>query len=400
LPQSSSKSLVPAPKPVGHIPALDGVRGIAILLVLLFHFGQYGHGLPLPSVLVDKVFYRVCQAGWVGVDLFFVLSGFLITGILHDSKGGSHYFRNFYARRCLRIFPLYYLFLTLFLLVLPPLFPLNRGFQSLRQDAFWYWTYLSNIWVARKGWDPFGVLDHSWSLAVEEQYYLVWPVVIMIFKRRSLLHVCAAFIVGAVLVRIGLRLAGYETAAYVLTPARMDALAVGAALALMARGPSGLARCESLAWPTAALTGLALGVIFFWRRGLDSHDFVVATIGHTLLASLFGSILLIAVVSPPESPLGKLFSSPTLLFLGRYSYALYVFHYPILFFRPSFLSFTHVPRIFGSQLPAYMLWMTLASLLLVCLALASWQLCEKQFLKLKELFPYESKQFTTVAFPQ
>ena len=379
----------PTFKPVGHIPTLDGVRGIAILLVLLFHFGQYGHGLPPPSVLVDKVFYKACQVGWIGVDLFFVLSGFLITGILHDSKEGAHYFRNFYARRCLRIFPLYYLFLALFLLVLPRLFPLHRGFQSLRHDAFWYWTYLSNVWVARKGWDPFGVLDHFWSLAIEEQYYLVWPVVIVIFKRRILLHVCWAFIVGALLLRIGLRVAGYGTAAYVLTPARMDALAVGAALALMARGPSGLSRFACLAWPTASLTGLALAVVYFWRRGLVSHDFVVGTIGHTLLACLFGSILLIVLVSPPESTLGKLFSSPTLLFLGHYSYALYVFHYPILFFRPSFLTFSGIPKLFGSQLHANLLYLVLATSLTVVLALVSWHLCEKQFLKLKALFPYQ-----------
>lgn len=398
MPRPSSKSSVLAANAAIHVPALDGVRGLAILLVLLFHLGQFGHGLPFPSVLVDRVFYKACQAGWVGVDLFFVLSGFLITGILHDSKGSSHYFRNFYARRCLRIFPLYYLCLILFLLLLPKVFPLHSGFQSLRNDAFWYWTYLSNLWVARKGWDPFGVLDHFWSLAVEEQYYLIWPVVILIFKTRTLLQVCLAFIVGALLIRIGLRLADYGTAAYVLTPARMDALAAGAALALLARGPSGLSCLASRAKMVASLTGLVLGVIFFWRRGLSSQDFVVATIGHSLLACFFGSILVIALVSPPESSLGRLFTSPTLLFLGRYSYALYVFHYPILFFRPSFLSFTQVPRLFGSQLPAYVLWITLACLVLIALAWVSWQLWEKQFLKLKGLFPYESRESSIVVF--
>jgi peptidoglycan/LPS O-acetylase OafA/YrhL len=365
--------------------------------VLLFHFGQYGHGLPLPSVLIDKVFYKACQAGWIGVDLFFVLSGFLITGILYDSKESPHYFRSFYARRCLRIFPLYYLFLILFLWLLPTLFPLHTGFQFLRQHAFWYWAYLSNLWVARHGWDPFGVLDHFWSLAIEEQYYLVWPVVILISKTRILLRVCSAFIVGALLIRIGLRLGDYGTAAYVLTPARMDALAVGAALALVVRGPFRLSQIASRAWGVATLTGLALVVIFFWRRGLSWTDVVVATIGHSLLAFFFGSILVIALVSPAESALGKLFASPGLRFLGRYSYALYVLHHPILFFRPSFLSFTQVPQLFGSQLPAYVLWITLACLVSVSLALASWQFCEKQFLRLKALFPYESKQITTVA---
>src|SRR5262245_10664845 len=175
--QLPASSMLSASKIASHIPALDGIRGIAILLVLLFHFGQYGHGLPYPAVFVDKLFHRICQIGWVGVDLFFVLSGFLITGILYDSKGRNHYFRNFYVRRCLRILPLYYFSLILFLIVLPKLFPLHTGFRSLRQDSFWYWTYLSNVRVAYRGWDSFGVLDHFWSLAVEEQFYLLWPIV-------------------------------------------------------------------------------------------------------------------------------------------------------------------------------------------------------------------------------
>jgi peptidoglycan/LPS O-acetylase OafA/YrhL len=392
----SQDSSTPALKPVGHLPALDGIRGGAILLVLLFHFGQYGHGLPPPTVLVDKIFYKACQAGWVGVDLFFVLSGFLITGVLYDSKGTFHYFRNFYARRCLRIFPLYYASLMLFVITLPRLFPAHHDLQSLRHGGFWYWTYLSNVWIAYKGWDPFGVLDHFWSLAIEEQFYLVWPVVVLIFKRRTLLWVCATFIGGALLMRTGLRLSGFEIAAYVLTPARMDALGVGALLALLARGPNGLSRVARLAWPVASSAGLALMAILFWRQGFSYYDVVVGTIGHTLLACFFGSMLLIALVSSPSSAVGKLLESPALVFFGDYSYALYVFHCPLVFFRPSFLSFASVPKPFGSQLLAHVLYLVLAILVSVLLALLSWHSCEKQFLKLKRLFPYQSGEIKPV----
>ena len=96
--------------PGSHIPALDAVRGVAILLVMVFHFSSYGHGLARSPLFIYRLYYLVSRAGWIGVDLFFVLSGFLITGILYDAKGSDRYFRNFYARRVLRIFPLKALF--------------------------------------------------------------------------------------------------------------------------------------------------------------------------------------------------------------------------------------------------------------------------------------------------
>ncbi len=119
-----------------HVPALDGIRGLAILLVVTYHTVLYG-GIK-PAVLVDRLFYRLSTVGWSGVDLFFVLSGFLITGILYDAKGGERFFRNFYARRILRIFPLYYGFLFLFFVVLPSLTWVSPQFRALQQNQIWY----------------------------------------------------------------------------------------------------------------------------------------------------------------------------------------------------------------------------------------------------------------------
>ena len=132
-----------------HVPALDGIRGIAILLVMVHHFTIFGMGAP--TTVLDKRVYKLFAAGWCGVDLFFVLSGFLITGILLDAKGGAHFFRNFYMRRFLRIFPLYYGFLFAFFVLLPLTFSLGDNFRSLLEQQGWYWSYLVNLPIAMEG---------------------------------------------------------------------------------------------------------------------------------------------------------------------------------------------------------------------------------------------------------
>jgi len=373
-----------------HIPALDAVRGLAILLVLVFHFSSYGHGLPPAGVFADRIFHVISRAGWVGVDLFFVLSGFLITGILYDSKASVHYFRNFYARRVLRIFPVYYGSLVVFLVVLPHLFPDNDGLRALQSDGFWYWTYLSNVRIAHDGWPLFGALGHFWSLAVEEQFYVVWPVVVLLCTRSQLIQIGLFCIGGSLVARVGLTLTGHQTAAFVLTPARMDALAVGAILALTARGPTGVNGIARLASPAAGLLSLVLVAISLWRGGLASYDPVISTIGHTLLACLFGAVLVLALTSPRHTFPGRMFSSSLLRFFGRYSYALYVFHHPILFFTPGLLPLGWVPTFFGSLLLKKFVFIISATAFSVVLALISWHLYETQFLKLKRLFPYQS----------
>jgi peptidoglycan/LPS O-acetylase OafA/YrhL len=146
----------------GHIPVLDGIRGLAILLVMLRHFTL---GMRAESV-VDSAFKSVTSVGWSGVDLFFVLSGFLITGLLLDSKYGPHYFRNFFARRALRIFPLYYAVLAVIFFALPftPLASLAE-YATLRANQVWYWTYGSNVLNAIAGPSATPLTtDHFWSL--------------------------------------------------------------------------------------------------------------------------------------------------------------------------------------------------------------------------------------------
>ena len=150
-----------------HIPGLDGLRGVAILLVLVHMLNvlEIEHGMPA------WVFGRISQIGWTGVQLFFVLSGFLITGILLDTQRSKNYFPAFYGRRTLRIFPLYFSVLTIAFVILPWLGSVPPAVAADRPHQIWLWTYLSN-WAAifDQGSKAF---PHFWSLAVEEQFYLV-----------------------------------------------------------------------------------------------------------------------------------------------------------------------------------------------------------------------------------
>jgi peptidoglycan/LPS O-acetylase OafA/YrhL len=376
-----------------HVPALDGIRGLAILLVMVHHFTIYGMGKP--ALFVDRAFYVVASAGWCGVDLFFVLSGFLITGILLDAKGSEHFFRNFYVRRILRIFPLYYGFLTFVFVILPYIMPVGDNFRLLIDQQGWYWSYLVNLPIAFEGWPRFYVIGHFWSLAIEEQFYLFWPLVVFFCGRRQLLIMCLVCFAVSFGIRLGFALAGYPLAGYVLTPARMDTLAVGAFLALIIRRPNGLRSLTQWMWPIGGAAAFILGVIFVQQRGLGDTDFTVQTIGYSMLAVMFGAMLVTAVTSSNESKLGKLFGHPLLVFFGRYSYGLYVFHHPVvLLMQANILGESGLPVYFGSQLPSLMLYFIAATGISVSLALISWHGYEVHFLKLKALFPPSSGVIT------
>ena len=231
-------------------PRSTRIRGLAILLVLIYHFTLQLSGRDI----ITRVIVKVTSAGWCGVDLFFVLSGFLITGILADSKGAPQRSRNFYARRALRIFPLYYLTLAIIFASLPLVARHFSGVESL--DGTWGWLglYATNLLVAIRGsWFP---LSHFWSLAVEEHFYLFWPAVVFRFGRVTTMKVCIAVVVLAGFLRICLVARGAVLAAYCLTPCRVDSLAIGTASSdsLVIRGPGGSSaviarRSDGLAWP-------------------------------------------------------------------------------------------------------------------------------------------------------
>src|SRR5207245_9840400 len=216
----------------GHLPGLDGVRGLAILMVMAVHFV----GDATARTAAERLVVKLASYGVLGVDLFFVLSGFLITGLLLDAKNSPHYFRDFYARRTLRIFPLYYLVLATLFIVLPRIGALTPALEEARERQVWLWTYTVNFYIAAKSSWALTYFSHFWSLAIEEHFYLLWPLVVFGFRREALERRCAFVIVGGAALALALAAAGVsELSISVLTPCRVDALCVGALLAVLSR---------------------------------------------------------------------------------------------------------------------------------------------------------------------
>jgi peptidoglycan/LPS O-acetylase OafA/YrhL len=361
----------------GHLPSLDGVRGLAILLVILHNTNPIEDPESLPAKLVGIVL----DWGWVGVQLFFVLSGLLITGILLDTAKAPNFYSAFFARRVLRIFPLYYGVLFAAFVVLPAL--TGRALEGARNQV-WLWTYLSN-WA-----DPLGrsvpAFPHFWSLAVEEQFYLAWPFLVRRGGSRGVLVIGVTLVVLAFFSRLGLLLAGFDHAGpYSFTLCRADALALGAIAAVLLRDPASRAWVErharALRWSSVAL--LAAGALV--TRGYPRAGFRTQTGGYTILALVFAvGVLLVSIADADDAAASSWLRARGLRTLGKYSYAMYVFH-PLLqsaFGRPLLLRVTggHVSLVVSV---AYMTCLLLVSLLA---AIASYHLFERHFLKLKSRF--------------
>jgi peptidoglycan/LPS O-acetylase OafA/YrhL len=378
-----------------HIPALDGFRGLAILLVLVHHFLQNAQG----TLLADQALTAAAGWCWVGVDLFFVLSGFLITGILYDAKGATNYFRAFYVRRLLRIFPLYYAALLIGFVLLPCLgldlvsVPIGR--------RWWFWWHGSNVLTAVTGWQP-RPIGHFWSLALEEQFYLVWPLLVFVLSRRALLGVLTATVVGAAGLRVVLASHAVDPRfIYVFTLTRLDDLALGGILALLARSPGGLAAQRNRLIALVPIAAVLLLRLFRADGGLHwpAWGRFAQGYGYSLVGGL-AALLLALTLSRPSGVLAHLFSSPFLRFWGRHSYAIYVLHMPVdvagraLGLHPS----AHGgPVGSGWFLPWALAFVVGAGGISAVGGWLSWHLFEKHFLKLKRWVPYRWKEGTRSA---
>jgi peptidoglycan/LPS O-acetylase OafA/YrhL len=359
-----------------RLPALDGLRGLAALAVVFLHLTMQSVPHSPPAIVVKNLF----AAGWTGVDLFFVLSGFLITGILVGAKGSTNYFRVFYGRRMLRILPLYYAALIV-LFGVPMLVTLPHGFRVPLSEQLWFWVYLQNYhWRGIfAGWT-----GHLWSLAIEEQFYLVWPLVILVTSRKQAIAVC----VGLIAVSVGYRAyaENFDTSLdiYYPTQARLDGLAIGSAIALLVTETDWLLRLRRFA-PSLMIVATILFVVS--RTTFPVTGQALSPLGNLSVAVFYGCLLVFALCAT-SSTLARTLRSRFLRFYGRYSYALYVIHVPAMSglghigIYPDTLSFG------GSDLVGQLLYIAIVLPIVTLLAWLSWHLFEKHFLKLKRHFVY------------
>ncbi|MEZ4414022.1 MAG: acyltransferase [Gemmatimonadales bacterium] len=366
-----------------RIPPLDGVRGVAILIVLVHNAAWVAES---GEHLLFKLVVAVASTGWIGVQLFFVLSGFLITGILLDSKGKRNYFRSFYIRRALRILPVYYFLVGLMVLLAATVSWSPEWSRAVLAHQWPYWFYLAN-WV-----QPFNLgipgLSHLWSLAVEEQFYLLWPLLIWLVPRHRLRAVCVGLLVASPFIRLALRLFGLpEGTAYMFTVARWDALAAGALVAVLVRDPAGRAWLER--WRASIGFTASAGVLLLtgWLHGFHSDEVSVQVVGQTLVVLVSGSLIAAAVADDSRAPIRRLqahLSRPWLRMLGKYSYAMYLFHFPI----SQLLTALFGEQVRGAdtlwRLPRLAAYVVVVFGLTLLAAMASWRLIERPFLDLKD----------------
>ena len=388
-----------------RIPQLDGIRGIAILLVLVWHYAQSLQPFSLPDgrLLADlsagsfaSYMQGILGLTWSGVDLFFVLSGFLLGGILLENKEASNYFKVFYVRRACRILPLYFLWFFIFLVWV-------YGFPSLTTPDHLNWlfenplplwsyaTFTQNIAMAQAGSFGSTWLSITWSLAVEEQFYLILPFVIYFFPRRRLPYLLVCAIVAAPVLRFALFfIHPYpRLSAYVLMPCRADALLLGVLCAYLIHQPGAAQYLTShLRALYALFFVLLLGVVVMNVAIVNSPfiaPFALQPFTYTLLALLYACFLLV-VITEKRGKLSAVTNNRWLRRLGMISYGVYVYHVAFIGLMQA---------LFLKQKPQINGWVDvfvtgIAFLLMLVLSYLSWKFFEKPIVAIGHSFKYKN----------
>jgi peptidoglycan/LPS O-acetylase OafA/YrhL len=376
----------------GHVLELDGVRGIAVLLVIVFHFGGT---IPAGANRLQVIYGNITGIGWSGVSLFFVLSGFLITGILLRTKQSRNYVKSFYVRRALRILPLYYVSVFLFFDFGLPLarkfFPTNNSVRAWSAygsfEQVWYWLHISNFHSA------FGILvsspvGHFWSLACEEQFYFIWPWIVLFLSERALTWVCSVLVTVCITFRflpIFHSLLSVNPDIGRLTPFSVEPLLIGALLAIGLNHSRFIGLAKRLA-PVGFIVGLgALIIAASWAGSTDPRFSPIPTVGMTALDLLFASVIAYGAVNRGSASIGcSVLRNRAFTQCGKYSYAMYIFQTPIryvLLIVPIRQRLAAMGSFLGSALS-----ILIGIALSYGMARCSWKLIEQPFLKLKDRF--------------
>lgn len=354
-----------------YYPALDGIRGVAILLVVFFH--NFG-------------FLNYFVFGWLGVDLFFVLSGFLISNILLSTVGKDGYFKNFYIKRVLRIFPLYYSVLIITIFILPHVNFLKSNLQYYVGNQWWFWLYLQNWLFVLKPLEKTNFLIHFWSLAVEEQFYLIWPFIILwIRKPKRLLILLSFFLIFIIAARIIIWEHHVEKLHYFsfYTFTRIDGICIGCMLALIMKMDRFFLRKYT---GVIVLFLSVANFIFFFLNRENAFSFpFFPFVGYTTFAVLFGLLVYEAVAGEIQI-IKNIFTFPVLTFLGKISFGFYVFFWPIYVAFNYKFSYLFQTQFNASPAASRMMSSVLCTFIGFIISIISYYYFEAKFLKLKKHF--------------
>ena len=375
LSRHSSPTRVEAKNTFYH-PELDVLRFIAFLAVFMHHALPRDASVYLAKGLSPVVIQWIMtakEAGAFGLDLFFALSSYLITELLlrEHAQRGSFSVSAFYVRRALRIWPLYFTFLVLTVLVIPTLIP-AESFGPIY--IFSFALFVGN-WVCATYGLPFSVASPLWSISVEEQFYIGWPLLLRFFGVNRLKQLAVVMLVVAVLTRIGLAIYGVgHPGVWCNTIARLDPIALGAILAFTLNG-----RAPQISNALRVVLCASAFVTWLLTARYFSHDGPTSVATYAL--SGLASVVLLLAVLKSEAPLLRVRPFCWLVYLGRISYGLYVFHLfaLALLAQVLVLPVVGIPLNFGLRL-------ALSFLLTVILAVVSYNVLELPFLRLKKRF--------------
>lgn len=355
-----------------HMPALDVLRGIAILVVVIFHGMAYSVNFHWTNPVANALFQST-WAGWTGVNLFFVLSGFLITGNLMDSEKRSNYYSRFYIRRALRILPVYIVVLIVLLLT-------RRIGAAYAGVCIFFMANMPGLFIH----GAYTMYSPLWSLAVEEQFYLGWPWIYKRLKRRGLILLCLMLMLICPLLRAAaLSKILWTGDIFSKTWMIADNLAIGALIAGAIRSPRVTVRMLwRISVPLCALSAVILGLIISLGIPMKASLFG-GSIGYSMIEIFYASVLVIALIRFQSRRLSRAFNF--LVFLGDISYGLYLFHMLLMNFYDDLFQTDYNHSIF-----AFWMRFLVPNGIAVLIAAVSKSYFENPILRLKHRIPAAS----------
>ncbi len=372
-----------------RLSELDGMRGLASIMVISYHIfkrGEYFTTNPILHFVTELTLYH-----WYAIDTFFVLSGFLITAILLRTKGEPHFFRNFYVRRSLRVFPLYYFALIVIIALLPtvepdymPELPRMIPLLLLYQQN---WVYIfgdikTTIYLAV-----------TWSLAVEEQFYLTWPFVVNFLRKQTLARLAFTIIGLSILSRIIAAIVWKDANAmatffFYNTFTRMEAISFGVLIAIAFTEPGWKEKLARISMPVFLVAYITLLIVEVVTNPGIPHPIYgnvpLTLVGYTLAATFAAALIVTLTTRIETSFIRRLFRNKILVFFGNHSYSMYLFHLPVGLILLDFL-WRHGYR----GWPFFFIYIGSVFAITILISQITWFLVERPMLNLKKYFEYK-----------